>query len=135
MESNNSTAKISSFEKFSVRPIFPIFSIYESTRFFTYGTIFRICTFGNQQINRKNIQFWKFFSFSNFSNFVNLRLYAVYQLWYNIQDLYIWKSTTKQKKNPTLNIFQCLQFSNFVNLRLYAVFHLKYNIQDLYVFK
>ena len=38
-----STTKKSSFKNFSVCPISSILSIYESTRFFTYGTIFRIC--------------------------------------------------------------------------------------------
>ena len=71
----------------------------------------------------------------NFSNFVNLRIYVVIHLWYNIQDLYIWKSTNQQQKNRALKIFQCLQFSNFVNLRIYAVFHLWYNIQYMYIWK
>ena len=107
-------------------------SIYESTRFFTYGTICRICTFGNQQ--QKNPAL-KIFHCLQFSNFVNLRIYAVFPLWYNIQDLYIWKSTNQQQKNPALKNFQCLQFSNFVNLRIYAVFHLWYNFQDLLIWK
>ena len=77
---------------------------------------------------------------SNFSNFVNLRIYAVFHLWYYIQDLYIWKSTNQQQKNlavkPSCKIFfYFLQFSNFVNLRIYAVFHLWYNIQDVYIWK
>ena len=72
---------------------------------------------------------------STFSNFVNLRIYAVFPLWYNIYDLYIWKSTNQQQKNLALKIFQCLQFSYFVNLRIYAVFHLWYNFQDLLIWK
>ena len=56
LEINKSKAKISSFKKFPVRQISPIFSIYESTWVFTYGTIFRICTFGDQHINSRKIQ-------------------------------------------------------------------------------
>ena len=50
LEINKSTAKKSSFGIFSVSPIYPILSIYDSIQFFSYGTIFRICTFGNHQI-------------------------------------------------------------------------------------
>ena len=45
LEINKSTAKKSIFKNFSVCPISPILSIYKSTQFFTYGTIFSICTF------------------------------------------------------------------------------------------
>ena len=107
-------------------------SIYESTRFLTYGTICRICTFGNQQ--QKNPAL-KIFHCLQFSNFVNLRIYAVFHLWYNIQDMLICKSTTQQEKKYSFKNFQCLPFTNFVNLRIYAVFHLWYNIQDLLILK
>ena len=105
-------------------------SIYESTWFFTYGTICRIFTFGYQQ--QKNPAL-KNFHCLQFSNFVNLRIYAVFHLSYNIQDLYIWKSTNQQQKNQALKIFQCLQFSNFINLWIYSVFHLY--MQDLYIWR
>ena len=106
LDINKPTAKKkTSFKNFSVCPISPILSIKESTQFFTYGTILRICTFGYQQINSKNIQLWKFFSVSNFSNFVNLLMYAVFHLWYDIKDLYIWKSTNQQQRIQLYNFF------------------------------
>ena len=122
LEINKSTAKKSVFKNFSVCTISPILSIYESTRFFTYSTIVRICPFGNKQINSKKNPALTIFQCLQFSNFVNLRIYAVFHLWYNIQDLLIWKSTNQQQKNPAFKIFQCLQFSNFVNLPIYAFF-------------
>ena len=77
-EINKSTAKKSVFKNFSVCSISPILSIYESSWLFTYCTIFRICSFGNQLINSKKNQALKIFQCLQFSNFVNLRIYTFF---------------------------------------------------------
>ena len=108
-------------------------SIYESTQFFTYGTIFSICTFGNQQQKNPALKIFQCVQFLQFCQSTNLRGFSPMVQFSGSVNLEINNSTAK--KNPALKIFQCLQFWNFVNLRIYAVFHLWYNIQDMYIWK
>ena len=112
-----------------------ILQLCQSTNLRGFSPMVQYAGYVHLEINSKKNPALKIFHCLQFSNFVNLRIYAVFPLWYNIQDLYIWKSTNQQQKNPALKIFQCLQFSNFVNLRIYAVFHLWYNFQDQLIWK
>ena len=51
-------------------PALKIFTVSnDSTQFLTYCTLFRICTFRNQQTNIKKIQLWNFFQFLQFVQF------------------------------------------------------------------
>ena len=128
-----STAKKSSFKNFSVCPISTILSIYESTRFFTYGTIFMICYFENQQLKREKNPALKIFQSLQFLIFFNLRIYAVFHLWYNIQDLLIWKSTTQQQNKSSFKHFSVSPILEFCQSTNLGGFHLWYNIQDMLI--
>ena len=67
-------------------------------------------------INSKKNPALKIFQCLQFSNFVNLRIYAVFHLWYNMQDMYIWKSTAKKSSFKKFSLSPILQFCQSTNL-------------------
>ena len=111
----------------------PILSIYESKRFFTYGTIFRICTFRNKRINSQKKSTFKIFKFLQFCQSTNLHGFSPMVQYSGSVHLEIKELTAK--KNPPLKFLSFSNFSNFVNLQFYTDFHLWYNIQDLFIWK